>query len=217
MDVENKFHSIEEEEVKKDEIDDNIQIFEEQQENFSEQNLEDYEFVGYPESEKKKFSFLYNDKIRDEEDILRMESPFYKVDSRSTVAIRRTKTTVHDSFQSRPSKASKQEKSGIEKNTKIEAHKSVLSKNRSEAKYKEMNSMIDFKMVNKVEIITFTSLFMTVLQIINCIIRYTIIQIPLCFKVLGLVYAPLTICIIGLMAVFSVYMLIKVKESTGEK
>jgi len=67
------------------------------------------------------------------------------------------------------------------------------------------------------ELRTFKSLFMTILQIINCIIRYTIVQFPFCIKWLGLVYGPIIISIIGAMSIFSIYMLIKVKQFTGEK
>jgi len=67
------------------------------------------------------------------------------------------------------------------------------------------------------ELRTFQSWFTTILSIINCIIRYTIIQFPFCMKSLGLLYGPIITTIIGLLSIFSVYMLIKVKEKTGEK
>ncbi len=70
---------------------------------------------------------------------------------------------------------------------------------------------------NVLELRTFKSWFMTILSIINCIIRYTIVQFPFCMKSLGLFYGPIITCVIGLMSIFSVYMLIKVKEKTGEK
>ncbi len=77
--------------------------------------------------------------------------------------------------------------------------------------------MIDFHFVNKFEIRTFKSLFMTVLQLINCIIRYTIVQIPFCIKVLGLVYGPATIVIVGCISIYSVWLLISVKFRSEEK
>lgn len=58
---------------------------------------------------------------------------------------------------------------------------------------------------------------MTILSIINCVIRYTIVQFPFCMKSLGLIYGPIITCIIGAMTIFSVYMLIKVQEKTQEK
>lgn len=78
------------------------------------------------------------------------------------------------------------------------------------------NAVVDIKLANTLQIKTFDSLFMTILQIINCIIRYTIVQFPFCIRVLGLIYGPIIICIIGSMSIFSVYMLIKVRESTNE-
>jgi hypothetical protein len=71
--------------------------------------------------------------------------------------------------------------------------------------------------INTLEIKTFTSMFMTILQIINSIIRYTIVQFPYCIRVLGIIYGPIIICIIGIMSIFSIYMLIEVKNYTHKK
>lgn len=197
LDVE-KFNQDEEFKINRKTINTEGSEFEEKEPNF-----DDFEFHGTKEKTNRT-SILIKNKPRDEEDILRMESPFYKVDSKNTAILKKAYTKKMEvSYMS-------------DKNDKSVNHKSVAL-NRTETKYKDLNSMIDFKMVNKLEIRTFESLFMTVLQIINCIIRYTIIQIPYCMKVLGLVYGPLAISIIGLMSVFSVYMLIKVKEATGER
>ncbi len=76
--------------------------------------------------------------------------------------------------------------------------------------------VVDIKLANTLELKTFNSLFMTILQIINCIIRYTIVQFPFCIKTLGLIYGPIVISIVGSMSIFSVYMLIKVRENTNE-
>lgn len=79
------------------------------------------------------------------------------------------------------------------------------------------NAIVDIELSTTIEIQTFKSLFMTIIQIINCIIKYTIVQFPFCFKVLGLVYGPIVIGVIGLLSIYSVYMLLKVKEATGER
>lgn len=63
----------------------------------------------------------------------------------------------------------------------------------------------------------FESWFMTILSVINIIIRYTIVQFPFCMKSLGLIYGSIITCIIALMNIYSVYMIIKVMESTKLK
>jgi amino acid permease len=73
------------------------------------------------------------------------------------------------------------------------------------------------ELVNTLELKTFKSMFMTILQIINSIIRYTIVQFPFCIKTLGLVYGPLIISLVGVMSIFSIYMLIEVKQATSKK
>ena len=77
--------------------------------------------------------------------------------------------------------------------------------------------MFDITFVNALEIKTFKSLFMVILQVINCIIRYTIVQFPFCIKILGLIYGPILIFVFGCASIYSVFMVIRVKEITGEK
>jgi hypothetical protein len=75
----------------------------------------------------------------------------------------------------------------------------------------------DTHVINTFELKTFKSMFMTIMQIINSIIRYTIVQFPFCIRILGLIYGPLIICLIGVMSIFSIYMLIEVKGATSKK
>jgi len=79
------------------------------------------------------------------------------------------------------------------------------------------DDIIGVTLANTLEVRTFKSLFMTILQIINCIIRYTIVQFPYCIRYLGIVYGPIIISVIGAMSIFSIYMLINVHQITGEK
>jgi hypothetical protein len=72
-------------------------------------------------------------------------------------------------------------------------------------------------LLNTVQVKTLGSLLMTIIQIVNCNIKYTVVQIPFCLKILGLFYGSMAIGLVGLMSIFSVYMLIVVKETTGEQ
>lgn len=75
---------------------------------------------------------------------------------------------------------------------------------------------MDIERGNTLQLKTFNSLLMTIFEIINCIIRYTVVEFPFIVKTLGLVYGPLIIAFIGAMSIVSIHMLIKVKQSTGE-
>ncbi len=75
----------------------------------------------------------------------------------------------------------------------------------------------EVQLINTLEIKTFKSMFMTILQIINSIIRYTIVQFPYCIRVLGLIYGPIIISTIAIMSIYSVYMLIKIKNYTNKR
>lgn len=75
----------------------------------------------------------------------------------------------------------------------------------------------EIRLINTLEIKSFTSMFMTILQIINSIIRYTIVQFPYCIRVLGLIYGPIIISVIGIMSIYSIYMLIEIKNYTQKK
>ena len=61
------------------------------------------------------------------------------------------------------------------------------------------------------------SMFMIIIQIVNCIIKYTIVQFPFIINVLGMIWGPIIITLIGCTSIYSVYMLIVVKMCTREK
>ena len=69
---------------------------------------------------------------------------------------------------------------------------------------------------NKLEINVIDSIVMTVLQIINCIIKYTLVQIAFCIKVLGLEFGVAVIGIIAIMSIYSVHMLMSVHKITKQ-
>jgi hypothetical protein len=149
----------------------------------------------------KRVSFFKAGKPRDEEDILKIESPFYA--SSTTTVIKRMATSNKN--------VNQYEK----KSTRNLANKPNSNEQSQMQLGARRNALVDVKLANKMEVRHFKSLFMTILQIINTIIRYTIVQFPFVIKTLGLIYGPIAIFIVGCLSLFSVYMLIKVKQHTG--
>ena len=73
----------------------------------------------------------------------------------------------------------------------------------------------------KVEIefedLTFKTMLSAVFSVCNCIIRYTVLEIALCYAVLGLLYGTIIIICVSLMNIFTTYFVLKVYERTGDK
>ena len=65
--------------------------------------------------------------------------------------------------------------------------------------------------------VSLKSMISTFIQICNCIIRYTVLEIPKCFYYLGLIYGTIFIIIISLMSNISIYFLMKAHQKTGDK
>jgi hypothetical protein len=57
---------------------------------------------------------------------------------------------------------------------------------------------------------SFNSNVHTILQTVNCIIRYTVVQFPFCFKVLGLIYGSGIITFIAAMCMYSMYLIVQI-------
>jgi len=70
--------------------------------------------------------------------------------------------------------------------------------------------------LNKISIKSFNSVFMAILQVINCTIKYTLISIPFCIKVLGIINGSMVTTVLGLMSIYSVFLLLKVREKVME-
>lgn len=79
-----------------------------------------------------------------------------------------------------------------------------------QSKGKEEDLIISFKQKS------FKNMVTTFIHICNCIIRYTVLEIPLCFAVLGVMNAFLFITLISFMSIISVYFLLKAHEATGD-
>jgi hypothetical protein len=176
-----------------------------------ENSIELIESINDLEKVKSKVSF-YEGRPKDEDEILKMECPLYRCE-RSTIVVKkygRSSTTMEN-----------KNKSYLTQDSSIKKSQTIKPSDHKEKPSKKLfkigkNAVVDINITNTLQIRTFSSLFMTILQIINCIIRYTIVQFPFCIKTLGLIYGPIIISIIGSMSIFSVYLLIRVKECTNE-
>ena len=59
------------------------------------------------------------------------------------------------------------------------------------------------------------SVAMTVLQVINCMIKANLVQIATSMKSLGLIWGPVTICLIACMSLISLNLILEVNRMTG--
>lgn len=145
---------------------------------------------------------------RSEEDIFKLESPLYELRRKTVI----TKTTDPRRI------------SIFSKQTTRHSYVKGKKVHDPSKKYKDgcptrlgKRALMKVHIADIMEIKSHKGLFLNIIQIINTIIRFTIIQFPLCFRVLGLAFGPLIVCMIAIMSVFSVYMLLKVKEYTRER
>ena len=58
---------------------------------------------------------------------------------------------------------------------------------------------------------------MTILQVINCMIKANLVQIAISMKELGLIWGPITICLIALMSLISLNLILEVNKMTGQR
>lgn len=61
------------------------------------------------------------------------------------------------------------------------------------------------------------SVWLTVLQVINCMIKANLSQIANSMKVLGLIWGPIVICLIATMSLITLNMILEVNQMTGQR
>ena len=61
------------------------------------------------------------------------------------------------------------------------------------------------------------SVWLTVLQVINCMIKANLIQIANSMKILGIIWGPIVTCIIALMSLITLNMILEVNQITGQR
>ena len=76
---------------------------------------------------------------------------------------------------------------------------------------------IDLEINNEFEVEIFDSVWMTVLQILNCMIKANLVQIAISMKELGLFWGPITICLIAIMSLISLNLILEVNKTTGQR
>lgn len=92
----------------------------------------------------------------------------------------------------------------------------LISKDQAEGE--EALKMLEQKeVILEVQAVTFMSMLSTFINICNCIIRYTVLEIPKTFAILGILNATLSLSAIGALSLFSLYFLLKAYEATGDK
>ena len=70
---------------------------------------------------------------------------------------------------------------------------------------------------NTFEFEVMNSVGMTVLQVINCMIKVNLVQIAISMKELGLILGPITICLIALMSLISLNLILEVNKKSGQR
>ena len=67
------------------------------------------------------------------------------------------------------------------------------------------------------EVEVIDSVWLTVLQVINCMIKANLVQIAISMKELGLIFGPIAICTIALMSLVSLALILEVNQMTGQR
>ena len=172
----------------------------------------------------------YNLKPSKIEDILKLESPFYKLSGISLLNYK--KSLISKNFKKSSLITSKY----IEENYNIKNNNNLNNKNNNNIENSnisnnfyhnkvsfnsDFNDNISLYTINfdapLFEINIFNSIYMTILQIINCIIKYPLVQIAYCMKVLGLVWGSFTIIFISMCSLISLHLLLRVHKKTNER
>jgi hypothetical protein len=81
-------------------------------------------------------------------------------------------------------------------------------------------TQINYEDYDKIEFkfqsVTFNSVLTTISQICNCIIRYTFLNFPMCYAVMGMAYGFLITSLMGLFSIISTYMLLRAHDVNKE-
>ena len=147
------------------------------------------------------------------DDLIKLESPFFKV--REQKHYKRIKNIRTSELKEKNPYEDENEENTIITQTKnqIELKESFSTSSRNSS-FSSKNSLIN-KPIFEIEV--FDSLYKTILQIINVIIKYSLIQIAYCMKVLGLLWGSIAIISISLFSLISLHLLLVVHKKTGDR
>jgi len=148
-------------------------------------------------------------------DIMMLESTFYKQVPKNNAilnSIRNIKNISKNNLSN--SQNNNSNKSNPDKNIKPK----TLENSSSENDFLLDDSFLDeFTGSKNFTENQFNSLIMTILQIMNCIIKSSLVQIAYCMKTLGMVYGSITIIIVAFLSLISLKLLMGVHERTKIK
>ena len=148
-------------------------------------------------------------------DIMMLESNFYKQVPKNNAILNSIKNIKNISKNNLSnSQNNNSNKSNPDKNIKPK----TLENSSSENDFLLDDSFLDeFTGSKNFTEIQFNSLIMTILQIMNCIIKSSLVQIAYCMKTLGMVYGSITIIIVAFLSLISLKLLMGVHERTKIK
>ena len=151
-------------------------------------------------------------------DLIKLESPFFKVRENSPKIHRKIKRTS-ELKEKNPYEDDNEETSIIQNKNKLEIKTDIDNNSFSTSSRNSSISSKNSKLLDKpiFEIEMFDSLYKTIFQIINVIIKYSLVQIAYCMKVLGIFWGPLTLVSISLLSLLSLHILLEVHKRTGER
>lgn len=151
------------------------------------------------------------------DDLIKSESPFFKVRENSPKMHRKIKRTS-ELKEKNPYEDDNEETSMIQNKNKIEIKNTIdnsFSTSSRNSSFSSKNSKLLDKPIFEIEM--FDSLYKTIFQIINVIIKYSLVQIAYCIKVLGLFWGPLAILLISFLSLVSLHLLLVLHKRTGER
>ena len=148
-------------------------------------------------------------------DIMMLESTFYKQVPKNNAILNSIKNIKNISKNNLSnSQNNNSNKSNPDKNIKPK----TLENSSSENDFLLDDSFLDeFTGSKNFTENQFNSLIMTILQIMNCIIKSSLVQIAYCMKTLGMVYGSITIIIVAFLSLISLKLLMGVHERTKIK
>ena len=135
------------------------------------------------------------------QDIMNLENPFYRISTNNEIALRNNslrknsiRTTHYNNYENIEK---------ILKNKQI--RKSELTYKSNET---EILSPFELEIVNNI--------IMIILQIMNCIIKSSLVQMAYCIKVLGIIYGVGGIILVSIFSLISLHLLLIVQKISNE-
>ena len=152
-------------------------------------------------------------------DILMLESTFYKQVPKNN-QIQNPNTNTKNNTKNNSSLYNQtnnlSNKSNPLRLSKIKKNESIDSENENLIELDE-SFLDEFTGSKNFTEVQFNSLLMTIFQIMNCIIKSSLVQICYCMKTLGIIYGSMTIIIVAFFSLISLKLLMGVHERTKIK